>query len=314
MIWYVLRRVAASVLLVLVVSLLAFLLPRLGSVDAVAIMLGTQETPQSRAALEAELGLDRPWPVQYVSWLGGALRGDFGDAWTSGAPIGELVGQRLPVTLSIAVAGLLISCAVGIGAGVAAGVRAGGPVDHVVRAAAAVAISIPPFWLAMLLVALFAIQWPLFAATGWVSPADSVGGWARGLVLPGIAVALFGVAHLARLSRSSVLDVMNQEHVRMARVRGLSPARIVTRHVLRNAAPPVVASTGLVFIACFGASALVEVVFALPGLGQSLVDAASRGDVPVIQAIAVVSACLVAAVNLVGDLTQLGLDPRVRHA
>lgn len=309
---FVLRRTGAAVLLVLVVSVLAFLLAQLSPTDPVDALLGEAQTPQLRAELERELGLDDPLPVQYAAWLGDALRGDFGSSYTSRTDVGAVVAQRLPVTLTITLAGVLLAVLVGCTAGGLAAMAPDGPLDRLVRVAASLAMATPAFWFAMVLVLLLAVRAPVFVATGWTPLSVSPVQWLRSLVLPAVAVSLFGFAHLSRLTRSSLVDVLARDHVRSARVRGLHPVQIVLRHGLRNALPPVVASIGLVLVTTFGITAVLEVVFALPGLGQSLVEAAARGDTPVVQAVALVTATMVAAVNLLADIAVSALDPRVR--
>jgi peptide/nickel transport system permease protein len=299
---------------VLVVSVLAFLLPQLSGTDPTDVLLGPESTDAQRTALRAELGLDRPLPVRYLDWLGGAWNGDLGQSLTTRADIGQLIGQRAPVTLTIAAAGLVVALVLGVGLGVLAAARARTAADRAVQVVASLALAVPPFWFAMIMVLLFAVQLPVFYATGWVPFSDSPAGWLRSVTLPAIAVSLFGIAHLTRITRTAMLGVLASDHIRSARVKGLPASRILFGHALPNALPPVIASAALVFVAAFGASAFVEVVFALPGLGQGLVDAASKGDVPFIQGVALLAAVLVATVNLAADLLQLAVDPRARAA
>lgn len=307
----VLRRRLVSSVLLLVVSLISFLLISLLPGSPAVVILGPNAGVAQYRALDHQLGLDRPLWSQYLTWLGHAVRGDFGASWVSGQPIGQELAQRLPVTLSLVLGATIVAALLGVALGVQSAIRsrsARGAVDVVSLAGAA----IPGFWLGLVLVTAFAVAWPVLPATGYVAFAAGPLSWLRSLVLPWVTLALGGSALIAKQTRDSLGEVLSRPFVRVYVANGLSTRSIVYRHALRNAAVPVLTTVGVVFVGLLSGSVLVESVFALPGLGSAAVNATTSHDLPVIQAVAVWFTVLVVVVNLVIDLAYVWVDPRVR--
>jgi peptide/nickel transport system permease protein len=305
------RRLLATVVLLTLVSILAFAISELGT-DPVDVFASTGASEEERAAIRTELGRDGSPAQRYTTYMGRAVRLDLGRSVVTRSQISTLVKQRIVVTLTVAFAGILVAGVVGYSLGLLAAWKAGGPIDRCVRVLTSVALATPPFWFAAVLILIFAIRWRIFPATGWTAFSDSVADWAKGLVLPAVSVSLFGFAAITRVTRVSVAQVLSQDFVRSARVKGLTPLQVLRRHVLRNSIASVVPVIALQFVVMFGAAAIIENVFALPGLGSSIVSAATQGDLPVIQAVALVAALLVATSNLVADIVQAMLNPKVR--
>lgn len=309
------RRLLAIVPLLFVVSIVAFLSLQLLPGDPVLVRLGAENaTAEQYAALERELGLDRPVPVQYARWLGGALRGDFGISLTNGQEVSEAVWARMPVTLSVATGAILISIVVGIGAGVIGGATAGSPVDRGVTLGATVGLAVPHFWAAILLVRLFSLNLGWFPATGYAGMTEAPGQWARSIALPCIALGLSSAAVVARQTRSGLATALQSDYARTAVAKGAGPVRVVIRHALKNACIPVVTVVGFQFTALLGGALVVEQVFNLPGLGSLAVRSVQESDVTMMQGVVMYTALVVVAVNLLTDVCYGLLDPRVRVA
>jgi peptide/nickel transport system permease protein len=307
-----LSRLLGSLVLVALVGLLAFALGELGP-DPAVTAAGPGAFPEDIAAARERLGVASSASGRLGDWTTNALRGDLGDSLLTGQPIIELVRQRATVTLTIAVAGILLASLLGVSAGLLAGTRAGTKPDQIVRVCIAVALATPPFWFASVLVLVFAVRLRWLPATQWTPFTVSPGGWLKGLILPAFAVSLFGFAAIARTTRGAAIKVVDQDFIRAARVRGLTRSALIRRHVLRNTAVAVLPVLGVQFIVTVGASALIENLMALPGLGRAVIDAASQGDTPVIQGVAIAVACLVAVTNVSMDLLQGALNPKTRR-
>jgi peptide/nickel transport system permease protein len=308
----VIRRWLLTALpVVLIVSMLTFVLTSLVPGDAARAMLGLQASDAQVQALRDQLGLDKPLPQQYWDWLVGVVHGDLGRSIQTRGLVASELAHRAEVTLSLLVLGVLIVAVVGISLGVVSAVR-GGRTGKVVDALSLVGIAVPGFWLGLVLVALFAVQLPLFPATGYVSFTRSVPGWIASLALPLLTLALTGTAGLAKQTRSNVLDELGKDYVRMLRARGVPERRIMLVHVLRNAAGPVVTIIGLTFIGLVGGAVLLETVFVLPGVGMLMVQASKAHDIPVIQGVTLMVSLVVVVVNLLVEISYALLDPRVR--
>ena len=303
------RRILMTVPLLFVVSALTFVLVSLQPGDAAQEILGTTASPQAYAALERDLGLNRPLYEQYWSWLGHAVRGDLGQSIFTNQPVAQAIGQRLPVTLSLLIGTLLVSVVIGVGFGVFSALRAGG---RAVDALALIGFSLPAFWVGAELIVIFAVWQHWFPATGYVAITASPAGWLRSLVLPVAALSLYGIAAIAKQTREAMLDVLGSEYIRMARANGISTGSIVFRHALRNASIRVVTVIGLVAVGLLGGTVLAENVFALPGLGSLMVNAGTQHDLPVVAGLVVCFTLVVVAINLLVDLAYLWLNPRVR--
>lgn len=308
----VVRRLLLSIPLVLVVSVLTFALQSLTSSDAARTSLGTQFDPERYAQLRSELGLDDSVPAQYWHWLTELFSGSMGTSVFTGQPVVEALNARLGVTISLIVGATLVAAIVGIGLGVASALRRRGPLRGLVDVLSLVGLALPSFWLGLVLVAVFAVALPVFPATGYVEPSESVGDWMLSLVLPVVTLSVAAVAVIAKQTRDAMADALDREFVWALRARGIPERRIILRHALRSAAIPVVTVLGLLFVGLLSGTVLVETVFALPGLGSTAVQATTQADLPMIQGVAVYFALIVVAVNLLIDVAYGWLNPKVR--
>jgi len=305
---YAVRRLASVVLALLGVSVLTFLLGVLAPGDPAEVVLsrslGQPPTDEQLAAMRHELGIDRPLPVQYVEWLGGAIRGDFGNSWLRGVRVQEAMAERVPRTVVLALSAAALSVVIGIPVGVVAATRRNSLPDHVSRAGALFGASLPSFFTAYVLIYVFAVTFRVVPVFGFGSAAH--------LVLPAATLALGPAAVLARLTRSAVLEVLGEDYVRTASAKGARGGAVLFRHALRNALIPVVTVAGLSVGHLLGGSLIVEWVFAWPGMGDLAVSAIHDRDYPLVQGFVLFAATAYLLVNLAVDLSYACLDPRVR--
>jgi peptide/nickel transport system permease protein len=299
--------------LLFIVTGLSFVLLSLVPGDAAQQILGQRATPASLAALRKQLGLDLPLPQQYWHWLTHALHGDLGSSISTSQPVTEAVLQRLPVTLSITIGGLIVMPVLGIALGVYSAVR-GGLLDRVLGLFSLVGYALPAFWLGAILIEFFAVKLHWLPAVGYVPFAQSPGDWFRSLVLPVAAISIGGIVVFAKQTRDAMLDVLASEHVRLAWARGVPAREIYFRYALRSIGPVMLTLVGLLTIGLLSGTAFVETIFALPGIGQYAVNGALQQDVPVVQGTTVFFTLMVVAINLITDLAYTALDPRVRTA
>ncbi|HIC80305.1 MAG TPA: ABC transporter permease [Kiloniellaceae bacterium] len=309
---FLVQRLTALVITLLVASLLVFLVMEVLPGDPAAIILGVNARADTLAALRAEMGLDRPAAERYFVWLGGLVTGDLGRSYTYGVPVWELVGERIGLTLPLALMAIVLSTALAIPLGVLAAARRNKPADVGVMGFTQLGIAIPNFWFAMLLILLFAVHWQ-------VLPAGGFAGWDAGfwpavktLILPAVALALPQAAILARVTRSSVLETLGEDFVRTARAKGLSRRAALWRHAVRNALIPVVTIMGLQFSFLLAGTIIIENVFYLPGLGRLIFQAIAQRDLIVVKDLVILLAASVVVVNFVVDLLYAVLDPRLR--
>jgi peptide/nickel transport system permease protein len=309
----VVRRLLWAVPLVLGVSLVVFVLASLVPGDPARTILGESATPEAVAALQTELGLDRPWYEQYLTWLGGLVHGDLGTSVFTGEPVTAALNSRLAVTLALVLVTVVVCTVVGVAIGMAGALR-GGVVARVLDVVSLFGIALPSFWVALVLVSLFAVKLRWFPATGYVSPDVSLGGWASSLVLPVVSLGLLGISVIAKQTRDAAMTVLDSDYVVVLRANGLPESRLVLGHVLRNASIPVVSAIGVVFVGSLDATVFVENVFVLPGLGSRATQATVDHDVSVILGIGVYFTLVVVLVNLLVDMAYGLLDPKVRTA
>jgi len=313
MIGLVARRFAGLILTLIVVSVFIFTVMDLLPGDPASIMLGTSASPDTLAALQRELGLDRPLPLRYVEWLGGVLQGDLGVSYTYGVPVAGLIGERLAVTLPLASMAILMSLLIAIPLGVQAARHHNRPLDLAISLFSYTGIAVPSFWFGLLLILFFA------TGLGWF-PAGGFPGWSDGyaalqaLLLPALALALPQAAVLTRVTRSAILDVLAEDYIRTARAKGLSERAAVWRHALPASLVPIVTMVGLQFTFLVAGAVLVENVFNLPGLGRLAFQSLSQRDVIVMQDVVLFFASLVIIVNFLVDILYLVIDPRMRVA
>lgn len=308
---FVLRRLASGVVLVFVISVIAYALLYLGGGDIARRILGQNATDDVVAQKAADLGLDQPLPTQYFDWLTSAFGGDLGRSWFTGQLVAVSVSSRLAVTLSIVIGATIIAAIVAVVLGVLAA-RRGGWIDNVVQFVSVIGFAIPGFLIALVLVLVFAINLGLFKATGYVPFASSPSGWIASVTLPVVALSIGAIATVAQQVRGSVLDALSRDYVRTLRSRGLSINRVVYKHVLRNAGGPALAVLAVQFVGLLGGAVIVEQIFALPGVGQLAVQATGAGDIPVVMGVVIATAVIVVVVNLLIDLAQAALNPKVR--
>jgi peptide/nickel transport system permease protein len=308
----VLGRLASFALTLLAASAVVFVVLDILPGDPAAVLLGTSARPDTLAAMRQQLGLDRPLILQYFDWIGGAVIGDFGSSITYGVPVGGLIADHLAITLPLAALALVISTALAVGLGVLAAANQDRPADRAVMGFSQFGVAVPDFWIGLLLILLFSSTLHWFSAGGWsgwsASPAQAM----KGLLLPAVALALPQAGVLTRVTRSAVLDIMEEEFVRTARAKGLTRRAALWRHVLPNALLPVVTIVGLQFSFLVAGAVLVENVFALPGLGRLAYQALAQRDVVVLRNVVMLFAAMVIAVNFAVDLLYLVLDPRLR--
>jgi peptide/nickel transport system permease protein len=297
--------------MLLSVSLLAYFLLFIGSGNVAQLILGLQATPEQIALKNEELGLNRPFFEQFITWLQGAITLNFGQSWSMAETVNEVLFPRLGVTLTIVALTTIVAALVSIILGTAAALF-GGWIDRVVQFFGLLGFAVPGFLVAFLLVTLFAIQIPIFNAVGYVDFAENPGEWVRSITLPVAALSLSAVASVSQQVRGSVKDALGMDYVRTLRTRGLSFKHVVFVHVLRNAAGPALAILGVQFVGLLGGAVLVEQIFAIPGLGPFAVSATSLSDIPSIMGLVVVTAMVVIAVNLIIDLLTAALNPKVR--
>lgn len=313
MLQFVLRRLLSGVVLLFVITTVAYSLLYLGGGNIARRILGQNATDEQVAQKAAQLGLDRPLHEQYFDWLSHAVQGDFGRSWFTGQLVATGVTSRLAVTLSIVLGATIIAAIIAVVLGVLAAIR-GGWVDRVVQFISVLGFAIPGFLIALVLVITFAINLHWFKATGYVPITTSFSGWVASVTLPVIALAIGAIATVAQQVRGSVVDALRRDYVRTLRSRGLGFNRVVYKHVLRNAGGPALAVLAVQFIGLLGGAVIVEQIFALPGLGQLAVQATSSGDIPNVMGLVLATAVIVVIVNLVIDLLQAALNPKVRLA
>ncbi len=307
---FVLRRVAITVPVLIAMSVVVFLIIRLVPGDPVRTMLGFRATDANVAELRSQLGLDRGLFIQYVSWARGVLRGDLGADIISGAPLSELLWQRLPVTLELTGLSMLVAIAVGVPLGVWS--ATGGPVlRRLTEGFVVLGISVPDFWLGIMLVLLFSSVFVLLPPSGWVPFSQDPVGNIRHMILPVLTLAVGEAAYFLRTTRSAVAGVMSRPFVTFLRAKGISHHNIVFRHALRNAGPSIVTVIGIQVGVLLGGAIIVESLFALPGVGRLVVTGITQRNYPVVQAGVLAIATIFIVVTLLTDLVVGWLDPRV---
>jgi peptide/nickel transport system permease protein len=311
MLTFILKRVANGLLMLFAVSFLAYFLMHLGAGNVARLMLGLEATAEMVAQKNQELGLDRPFLDQYLSWLSGAVRLDLGNAWSMPDAVSNVLFPRLAITLQIVSITTLVAIIVAIILGTLAAVF-GGVIDRVVQFIGLVGFAVPGFLVAFFLAALFAIQIPLFNAVGYTQFSEDPFQWLRSVTLPVLALSFSGIASASNQVRGSVKDALEMDYVRTLRARGLSFNRVVYKHVLRNAAGPALSIIGVQFVGMIGGSILIEQIFAIPGLGPIAVSATAMSDIPMIMGLVLITAMIVIAMNLIVDLLSAALNPKVR--
>jgi len=308
----VLNRLIAVIPLMLIVTAATFFLGELMPGDQAQAIAGDTATPEMVEAIRRDLRLDDPAPVRYVRWLGDAVQGDLGVSTTSRRPVIDELERRWPITAQLAFLSLGLSLAVGIPIGIIQGLRPGSKADRGLLGVMSVSMAAPGFWIATMAVFLFAVKLRWLPAIGYVGFSESPVEWAKHMIMPAGTMAILGAAVIARFLRTSLIGVMQEDYIRAARARGLSPRRLIGRHALRNGATPVVTVLGLRFASLLAGSAIIEEIFGLPGLGSYTVRAVQLRDFPVVMSVVLAIALIVLSVNLLTDIAYLMLNPKVR--
>lgn len=312
MIRYAISRLVSLVLSLIAASIIIFAVIEVVPGDPASFMLGLNAQPDTLAALRSELGLDVSKPERYLNWVTGMMQGDFGVSYTYRVPVSDLIADRIVVSLPLALYALALSTLIAFPAGIYAASRRGSVGDMGVMGATQLGVAIPNFWFAMILVAVFAINLRWVSAGGFPGWDEGVWGGMKALTLPAIALALPQAAILARVMRSSLLDMLGEDFIRTARAKGLTRSQALWRHAVRNALIPVLTIIGLQFSFLLAGGIVIEKIFFLPGLGQLIFQAISARDLIVVESVVMLLVLLVICVNFAVDLAYAAVDPRLR--
>jgi peptide/nickel transport system permease protein len=313
MLGFIVRRVAMTIPVMLVVAVVVFLLLHLSPGDPAAIIAGDTATDEDIQRIRVSLGFDKPLLTQFFLWLGALLQGDLGVSVFNKVSVWVLITQRMEPTLALASTTMTFAVLIAIPVGVLAAWKAGSWIDHVVMGIAVLAFSAPVFLIGYGLVYQFARTWRLLPVQGYTPFEQDFTGFWQHLVLPGITLGLVFAALLARMTRSTMLDVLNEDYIRTARAKGLAPAAVLIRHALKNAAVPIVTTIGLGIALLIGGVVVTESVFAIPGIGRLTIEAVTQRDYPVIQGVILIASFVYVLINLAIDLAYALLDPRIRY-
>lgn len=299
---------------IFLVSVIVFFLIRLTPGDPAVAMLGEEATPQMIAVLRKEFGLDQPIPVQYAIWLGRVVRGDLGNSTRSHQPVLEAILERLPATVELTFFSLVISLIIAIPTGIISATRRSSAADLVVTTLALLGVSMPSFFLAILLIFVFSLNLRWLPPIGFTPIIKDLGANLQGMILPSITLGAGATAVVARLTRSSLLEVLSQEYIRTARAKGLADRAVIYGHALKNALIPVVTIVGLQVGALLGGAIITETLFVLPGVGKLAVDAIFSRDYPMVQGIVLFLSLVFLSTNLIVDILYGFLDPRIHYS
>ena len=310
---YILRRVLATVPVMGVVAVVVFLLLHLTPGDPAAIIAGDYAKPEDIARIRESLGLDRPMYIQFFSWLGNVLRGDLGVSIFSNLPVTKLIGQRLEPTIVLSISTTIFAILVAIPIGVIAAYKAGSWTDRAVMAFAVLGFSVPVFVIGYVLMYIFSLKLGWFPVQGYKPIGDGIGPFLRSIALPTLALGIVYIALIARITRASVLEILNEDYIRTAKAKGLDNKSLLIQHALRNAAVPIVTIIGIGVALLIGGVVVTESVFNIPGLGRLTIDAVLRRDYPIIQGVILVFSGVYVFVNLFIDILYTFLDPRIRY-
>ncbi len=312
---YLVRRALNAIPLLLIVSMAVFALTHLSGDPIEAIVGGGEvvSSPELEARLRADLGLDKPLPVQYWNWLTGVVQGDLGRSIQTRQPVTEAIGDRLPTTLQLALCAWMIGIGISLPLGIIAAVKQNTWVDHLSTVLALSGVAIPAFWMGLMFILFFGVWLDVLPPSGFVSVFDDPVKAAQYLILPAVTLGVHQTGSLTRQTRSAMVEVLNQDYVRTARAKGLVESTVVLRHAVRNAMLPALTVLGLQAGALVGGTVVVEQVFAIPGMGRLALTAVLQHDIPVVQGFVLVATLAVVVANLFTDVMYGVLDPRIRH-
>jgi peptide/nickel transport system permease protein len=309
---YIARRLVVLVPTLFFVSVLIFSLQKLLPGDAALALAGEEHDPSAVAAIRAKYHLDRPAPVQYAIWMGKVLRGDLGESLRNRIPVTELLAAKLPVTVELAIGSMLIALAIGIPAGVISAARRGTAIDATANLIALSGLSVPHFWLGIMLILLFAVRLGWLPASGYVAPWEDLGRNLTTILLPSIVLGTGVGGVMMRHTRGAMLETMSADYVRTARAKSVPERLVVLKHALRNALIPVITLGAIEFGRLLGGAVLTEQIFAIPGFGKMLVDGVFNRDYAVVQGVVLVSAGIYVLLNLMADVLYFLANPRLR--
>jgi len=311
---YLIKRTFGALLVMFAVATLVFFMLRLVPGDPIAAMLFDAGDPDAAEEIRRKLGLDQPMYVQYVKWLWLAMQGDFGNSiYGSRVPVSQLIAEALPRTLSLATLSFFVAIVIAVPAGLIAATRKNSKLDYAVTLVAFLGLSMPDFWLAILLIIVFAANLQWLPAIGYVPLSEGFWPWFSHLILPAIAVGTAFAAIVARMIRSSMLEVLNAEYMQVARAKGLSEMSLILRHAFPNALIPVITVIGIAFALLMSGAVVVENVFAIKGLGRLLIQSILNRDYPVVQATILIVSAIFVFSNLLVDFLYTIVDPRIRY-
>ena len=313
MLAFIVRRLLATIPVMGVVALVVFLMLHLSPGDPATVIAGDYASPQDIERIRAKLGLDQPFHIQFGTWLWGLLQGDLGVSIFSDFPVTKLIGQRLEPTLMLALTTLVIAIGVAVPMGVIAAWKAGTWVDRAIMVFAVVGFSVPVFVLGYILIFGFAIELKLFPVQGYKSITEGIGPFLHNIILPSVTLSVIYVALIARITRASVIEVLEEDYIRTARAKGQSEGMVLIAHALRNAAVPIVTIIGIGVALLIGGVVVTESVFNIPGLGRLVVDAILKRDYPIIQGLMLLFSFVYILINLAIDILYTFLDPRIRY-
>ena len=316
---YIIRRLLLAIFCLFMITLIVFFAMRLLPGDPIIIYIGQSQqlsnmSEEGMEKLRQEFGLDKPIMVQYINWVSGVIRFDFGNSIFYHMPVGTLLWERYPVTINLGLEAFIISCVLGIAAGVLAAVRRGGWGDRIVTPLSYIGITIPIFWLGILMIYLFGLKLNWLPIIGYTSPFTDVWQHIRQAIMPVICLSIGALAGIARLQRSSLLEVIRQDYIRTAWSKGLAERIIIIKHALKNSLIPVITVLGLQLGFIIGGSVIVETVFSIPGIGYLMVTSIFSQDYSVVQSCTFVFAVVVVVANLIVDIAYGWLDPRIQYA
>jgi len=314
---YIIRRLLMGLLVIIIVTIMVFLLLRLLPGDPLIVYTSAQDmtglTEEQLDALRVKFGLDKPLPLQYIYWIGDVFKGKLGLSIFYGERVESLLAERLPITFNLGILAFFTSGIIGITLGVIASLRRGSWLDTLVTFVAYIGITVPGFWLGILLIYLFSLKFGWLPTTGFTSPFEDAGMWIKQMIMPVICLSVFSIASLARQTRSSMLEVVRQDYIRTAWSKGLKERNIIIRHTIKNALIPVITVMGLHVSFIFGGSVLIETVFNIPGVGRLMTTSVFQQDYQVVQAVALMISAIVVLANLTVDISYGWLDPRIRY-
>lgn len=312
MLAFLLRRILIAIPTVVIISVMVFGLQHLLPGDPLLVLAGEERDPAVLEALREKYRLNDPIPVQYLAWVGNALQGDLGISLRTNQPVTELMAQKLPVTLQLALMSMLFALVIGIPAGILSAVKKGTATDYVANVVALSGLSIPNFWLGIMLILLVSVKWQLLPASGYVPPSEDLWQSIRTMLMPSFVLGTALAATLMRHTRSSMIGVLSADYVRTARAKGLAERVVILKHALRNALTPIVTLTALLFGELVAGAVLTEQIFTIPGFGKLVVDAVFNRDYAVVQGIVLVTAVGFIVMNLFADAMYFVLNPRLR--